>query len=319
MSVMNENKNIFTALSYDSESESESQIESQPEHVPREDPVDQEINDLDRFQEQLKVDPPTTPRVEPQVQDKTLFQEEFPALGTEPLPETKKTKMPKTDKTVHKFIIASSHLDKKKVNLFTDKDKMTKILKATRPCHFVLPKTTEGELKYGTCYRETCTFAHSLSELSLPTCAFDGRCNRFHGARDRQTGKVDKSKRCQFYHPERESEEVFKKRTNYTTPLLPLTSEESRKPRTKKVKPFQPQTRSLKAKPAPKNVYADQPPKLVRHDTSYIDVVHQVKNPSATKYTGVGTTIIRVPKEMAETAVKVALDQGLTDFKIEIQ
>lgn len=94
----------------------------------------------------------------------------------------------------------------------------------TKPCQYVVRKESGPDqlIEYGVCYREVCTFAHSLEELNAPVCAFGERCY--------------KQIRCTFWHPEAESRDDFYKRTNKPLPDLPATSEKTRQPRPAKKK-----------------------------------------------------------------------------------
>lgn len=103
-------------------------------------------------------------------------------------------------------------------------------LKATKACRFVLPKEDPkpGEKpKFGVCYREVCTFAHSLKELQLARCNFGARCNRIH----------NRSRLCMFFHEGTETSDEYYNRTCKTRPLLPETNEKTRQPKPKNVKP----------------------------------------------------------------------------------
>ena len=72
-------------------------------------------------------------------------------------------------------------------------------LKYTRPC--------DAALRNEPCYTSTCTFAHSLEELRLPTCINGDNCIY--------------QKSCKNKHLF-ESDDEYKKRVNYITPRLPV-------------------------------------------------------------------------------------------------
>lgn len=67
-----------------------------------------------------------------------------------------------------------------------------KNLAKTKPCRF-----------YKTCRKDTCLFAHSISELRLPLCFFGKNCK--------------KKRTCKFLHPE----ETVKQRYHTVGKLLP--------------------------------------------------------------------------------------------------
>lgn len=97
----------------------------------------------------------------------------------------------------------------------------TKNLEFTHPCQFVLRKTDEnGNLgDYGVCYREKCTYAHSLEEYRIKKCLYENKCKRGYD--------------CPYIHSYETKQEYYD-RTGEMVPDLPETNKDSRKPR----KPF---------------------------------------------------------------------------------
>lgn len=81
-------------------------------------------------------------------------------------------------------------------------------LKYTKPCRNV----AKVNGVYGVCTRPICTFAHSLTELQVPQCAFGNYC---------------RLPNCRFSHPG-ESKERYYERTGISVPDLPETSENTR-------------------------------------------------------------------------------------------
>ena len=64
-------------------------------------------------------------------------------------------------------------------------------------------KFCEIQIKYGTCNRKLCNFAHSLDELVFPRCAFGENCK--------------KKSFCMFLHPTEEIRE-YKERIHFFVP-----------------------------------------------------------------------------------------------------
>lgn len=239
---------------------------------------------------------------------RSLDDSEFPVLGTKPV------------KKVTKFTVASSYIDDLKhrkfrddarTHSFQDKTAIAKTLTCTKACQYVLKKVNEetGEIaeEYGVCYREVCTFAHSMAELQLPPCAFGEKCNRRNGTKNFKTGQVDKTHKCQFFHPG-ESQDQFYTRTGRDKPDLPATSEKSRCPKPKvapKVAPKVEETKVLKRQDAIGSV--DLTAKLATGAWAKPCKVESVPK----------TVVIRVPKDLAQQAMEMALSRGLTDFSIE--
>ena len=216
----------------------------------------------------------------------------------------------------------------------------------TKACHHVTQKTDNGS--FGTCYRENCSFAHSLSEWKPPNCMFNSSCRY--------------PKDCKFLHSF-ESIEEWKKRTSHTSPDLPLTNEESRKP-TKTVEKPTPsiqlatQVSSKPTKTVDIQLTNHWKPKLTnktleQHSSDILEKT-QIKpiltntddknNMLSTKlgryleyskdymfesdndcdmYKSLPSTksfyIIRAPNtEIAEIAIKAFIDKGITNIQVEL-
>lgn len=233
-----------------------------------------------------------------------VVNDEFPTLSESSSVVEKKSK----EKT-KKFVVAHSYAERKAFSRHQPQD-LSKTLACTKPCNHVLKKTDESGVvseEYGVCYREICTFAHSLDELQLPRCAFGDKCYR----------RNDKSNLCQFSHPG-ESMDQFYSRTGKEKPDLPQTSEETRKP--KKQEKFVVDL-SHHDEDKPKEKTKDKPNEKTKEkpkqQTAPVKSGAWVK-PVNQKLTEESTTIvIRVPKELAQSALEVAIIRGLTDFRVE--
>ena len=252
------NKNMFSTLSNDSDSDVSPYI-VQPQAVqPQVVRLGVTIDQVNRLTEIINVDQPSiTPfkgRSVVEITKKT--DDEFPMLGAPQKNEPSKKTVSKTKKNfagkTTRFIVGSSYINERRKTRnngfqnnnqrsqafakMENKEDVAKTLTCTRACNNV--KRSDGE--YGVCYRETCSFAHSLDELNDPMCSFGATCRHKWGKRQRD-GSVDSSSKCRFRHSD-ESREDWTKRANRTIPDLPQTSEMTRKPMTKK--PVTPQVQT---------------------------------------------------------------------------
>lgn len=214
-----------------------------------------------------------------------------------------------------------------------NKDEHAKTLTCTRACQYVVPKEDkedkDGKLKgFGVCYREQCTFAHSLEEFGIAQCAFDDACSHNH---------------CTFKHS-CETVEEFYERTGKVAPQLPPTSEKSRQPR-KRRDPNVPRKTAAERANIRKNRLKGDGDKVLGSACGYsksafgpkltIDLsgepisvekapkdLSETKAPPLKRSDDLGvdritdTHIIRVPKGMAEMALEMAISQGLQSFEI---
>lgn len=245
-----------------------------------------------------------------------LDDNEFPMLGSKQ--ETKKPE--KSVSTITGKVDSSHIVELKRERLGGSSDERTKAfvrlqdkegiaqrLKATRPCQYVIKN---GDGTFGVCYREVCTFAHSLAELQLPPCAFGDECNRRHGTKDRKTGKINPDTKCLFCHPGETSEEFYT-RTGRTKPKLPATSEQSRQPKLKRSKPIEKPRPQLpddpQIEPALKEYVENAGKQVPGHKRSKAMEGLETKSEPV---------IITVPKDMVIQATELAISRGLTNFQV---
>ena len=143
----------------------------------------------------------------------------------------------------------------------SDKDKLARVLVRTKACRIVTDGGNEDEA-FGVCYREYCTFAHSMEELNAPPCQFDENCRFKNGRLDQDTGKITPESECKFRHSS-ETITEWMKRARITPPNIPLTNEKSRQPKTSTVtdkpvpkteKIHQTNTSTVTDKPVPKSM-----------------------------------------------------------------
>lgn len=269
--------------------------------------------------------------------------EDFPALGSKQVKKVNDTprRMKRHHKHGKRFIIASSRIDeirrenrqrynqRQKDNIISceqkirdtafvkleNKDEMAKSLKSTKACrHVTVPKSKTG--KYGVCYREVCTFAHSLEEYQDPVCQFGSGCRHINGRIDRWTGFIDKKRKCGFKHPNEDRESYFS-RTGKEMPDLPPTSEHTRKKHNhSNNKPREQSTfrKDVMYRPAKQQEKRAQP-------FIHQSIVNKLNTPppiapledSANK----DCNIIRVPEDMFKQAMEMCVRQGLTNYEIK--
>jgi hypothetical protein len=220
---------------------------------------------------------------------KELDVSEFPFLGGKDTKKDRRIKAESLKQKPNTFLVSSSRISELKGELprhgvLQNKEDIAKTLSFTKPCQFCTKKQEDKD-EWGVCYRETCTFAHSLEELQLAPCAFGSNCNRKNGTINRQTGKIDTTQhfRCQFKHPD-ETNDEFYTRTGRVQPDLPPTSEKTRKP-TPRVDTTMPRER------------ASTPVPQVIPEKSSIVKIH-------------------VPKVMQQAALEMCISKGMTDFEI---
>jgi hypothetical protein len=85
--------------------------------------------------------------------------------------------------------------------LLSNRENVVQYLKKTKFCKILIDK--------GVCGREVCNFAHSMSEMVFPNCAFNLNCH--------------KKDRCMFKHPH-ESVSEYKDRIQFKIPPNILVS-----------------------------------------------------------------------------------------------
>ena len=111
-------------------------------------------------------------------------------------------------------------------NSLENKQQMATKLQFTQPCKH-LKQDAQGV--WTACFREVCTFAHSLDEYKCPPCQFDKNC-RFRYGRYNNQGVLDKQAACRFKHGN-ETVEQWCNRIQKPLPHLPQTNEQTRKPK----------------------------------------------------------------------------------------
>ena len=176
---------------------------------------------------------------------------EFPSLGTS-LTKAQTKIINSTNIETVKSNAYVHHVDQRTAcfESMADKEKIAKSLTCTKACRivtepFLNPKDGE-EKKFGVCTRQYCTFAHSIAELQVPACGFDGSCRFLYGKRDYNTHQIIPNTQCRFRHSNETIDGWLERSGSKRTPL-PETNEHSRKPPTDS-KPSKP-TDSKPSKP----------------------------------------------------------------------
>ena len=116
---------------------------------------------------------------------------------------------------------------------FKPQERTPQNLEYTRPCKHVVDNKKDD--KYGVCYREKCTFAHSLDELKLAECSFGDNCMFIEEKLDFRTNRM---KICMFKHPFETKDEYFQRTGKRVD--LPQTALETRKPKQARPKRLSP-------------------------------------------------------------------------------
>ena len=177
----------------------------------------------------------------PQVEDAAVQVEKnksFPVLdlnvSTKKLKEINKENLATTTKVSTGVIVSQSADPRTRAfDMISNKTNVGKTLVCTKACKAVTDfSTNEGE--FGVCYRENCTFAHSLEELQAPACQFDNNCRFKNGRYDNKTWEYIPNTECKFRHTS-ETVPEWMKRAHISPPKLPETNKLSRKPIVKSV------------------------------------------------------------------------------------
>lgn len=209
-------------------------------------------------------------------------------------------------------------------SMLENKANMSNNLAGTKVCKFVARDQETGE--FGVCYRDVCTFAHSLESLKDPMCAFGNKCYHLN-----TEGRIV----CQFRHPF-ETRDDYMYRTYKQSPDLPETDETTRKPKPKsqpkelgvahkqRTNPAKPKSRVDLTRPTTPATLAPWATKLVPSQVPLVSSLTPSQVPSVASLIPTSSTtqkgdelVIRVPQEFAEKAIEMALHRGI-NFRLEI-
>ena len=203
-------KDAFTEVKYRVRSSKKDKVETKSEK-----PVDQK----------------SETKSEKPVEINTNHMNDFPAIGV------KLTREQEKDIILHNrkpnisvaIPIQSAHHRTRAFETVSDKEKIAKALVRTKACRCVTDGATDEGI-FGICYRDHCTFAHSMDELQAPPCQFDDNCRFKNGRRNLATGDIIPDSECKFLHST-ETIAEWMKRARITPPKIPTTSEKSRQPK----------------------------------------------------------------------------------------
>jgi hypothetical protein len=177
------------------------------------------------------VDQKSETKSEKPIEINTNHMNDFPAIGV------KLTREQEKDIILHNrkpnisvaIPIQSAHHRTRAFETVSDKEKIAKALVRTKACRCVTDGATDEGI-FGICYRDHCTFAHSMDELQAPPCQFDDNCRFKNGRRNLATGDIIPDSECKFLHST-ETIAEWMKRARITPPKIPTTSEKSRQPK----------------------------------------------------------------------------------------
>jgi hypothetical protein len=225
------------------------------------------------------------------------------------------------------FIVASSYISEKQNKYAKEsinKEFIKNTLVRTRACNNVCRESIDSE--YGVCYRMKCDFAHSMLELNDPTCSFDNRCRFFYG-KPRSDGSIDHVAMCKFRHSN-ENREEWIKRTGRVLPDLPENSDETHKPTESKTSNIQ-EVPVTPVKIKSRVQIPDAPIKKMntvglgsnRWDDLKIRSMNIKCDSTASSNNNNNTnrTISVQTVELAEIAIKAAMDRGIFGLRVIVE
>jgi len=230
-----------------------------------------------------------------------------------------------------KYVVHNNYVPEQEIILnnsfenMSNKEEVAKKLRYTKACNFALKNPVTGE--YGTCYRSTCTFAHSLDELNDPMCEFDEMC-RYKQGRYSKNGEFDATLKCTFRHTS-ETHEEWLERTEKTLPDLPNTLSKIVDEKVlgsgyvKKTIPFTPPKRivfEIPSTPVKTSVYKVSKKKSISKTKKNLMKEYNEKSNDNTLNSNKDLHIIKVPsKELAEIAIKLAFENGVFNIQVIIE
>jgi hypothetical protein len=223
------------------------------------------------------------------------------------------------------FIVASSYISEKQyisVNESINKEVIKNTLLRTLACKHVCRESIDSD--YGVCYRTKCDFAHSMLELNDPVCSFDNRCRFFYG-KPRRDGSIDYAEMCKFRHSN-ENRQEWIKRTGRTLPDLPETSDETHKPTNSKTSNIQ-EAPVTPVKIQSRVQIPDTPVEKMntvgigtnRWGDLKIRSMNMECDRTASSNNNTNRTISVQTIELAEIAIKVAMDRGIFGLRFIVE
>jgi hypothetical protein len=180
----------------------------------------------------------------------------------------------------------------KALHALSDKEKLQERLVKTRMCKSVLNKVS---CPHG----ESCRFAHSKDELTVPICLFDRDCRFVEFCEDGAV-KNHGSRPCRQKHTG-EDDAQYARRIGQLTSKHPAP-----KPPTAPMIPRQLIPRQLQLNKAPEAPGKDQLPRKAPSDPALMAACEDPE------------TVLRVPIELAQVAMEAAIKAGNTRIRVEI-
>ena len=191
--------------------------------------------------------------------------------------------------------------------ILADKEKLARSLNKSKMCSSV---GKNEECQHG----ENCRFAHSLDELKSSNCLFEQRCRFVRMSNGKLVNNGEKV--CFHKHPH-ETNETFMSRTGLDRYKCAQPSVE-RKTQPRVAQPFceQPHNPLTFWQPSPQvSVWHSSPPIPQPTVDQQINTVPEKLNDTTTSDQ---ILVIRVPKELANQALEIAMKSGKTRVQIEI-
>ena len=200
-------------------------------------------------------------------------------------------------------------------NILADKEKLASSLIKSRMCSSV----DKNEV----CQRgDNCNFAHSLDELKISNCLFEQRCRFVRMSNGKLINNGEKV--CSHKHPH-ETDETFMirtgldryKRAQQSVAQAQVVQAQVAPPRLPQQSFWQPPP-----PPFPQQSFW-QPPPPPQPSVEQKTVEQQCRTDKVDETLACATTadqilVIRVPKELANQALEIAMNSGKTRIQIEI-
>lgn len=181
------------------------------------------------------------------------------------------------------------------------------LLKATKPCQYVVKNIENGKVNYKKCTRAVCTFAHTLDELRLVPCGYGSKCYRQYN-----TGNLT----CQYHHPGETKDEYYK-RTGKAVPVLPTEQEvqnQKKQQEDEEKEKYESLTKNMT-----KLIIDVEEEDLQKEEDTKKDVLtandFQVEN--VTFKDDDNKKVIRVPRELLQEVIEVLFLRDMKNVKIQ--
>jgi hypothetical protein len=148
-------------------------------------------------------------------------------------------------------------------------------------------------------YGENCNYAHSYDELNIKKCLYSEKCNKIIKTEEGKIINADNSNVCRFIH-ENESKEEYIIRVNFTYKFDKFDTDSCNSDNCNVVYPEKNNN----------NDYKYFLNSLFPHESAII--------PVDIDYNPYNETYIKIPKNLASKAFKLAIMSGKKDIRIEV-